>query len=137
MNTTDTTNNSPGTSPLRRLASCFVKVFPNASITLNPKRLLLALGTATLLCGTASVGHAQMFTIDFSEDAPNQVVNVFGNEISVSAVTISSGSISYGNFGTTFGGNHDHAQSNTGWTASDASSAKNFSFTVTANTGFN
>ncbi len=63
-------------------------------------------------------------------------VNVFGNEITVSEVVVSTGTVSYGNFSNTFGGNHDFIESSAGWTATDALSAKNLSFTVTADPGY-
>jgi autotransporter-associated beta strand protein len=92
---------------------------------------------ALALLGCLAIGtgaQAQLFTIDFATSSPNQIIDVFGNDLTVSNVSVSSGSISYNSFSSTFGGT-PFAESSAGWTASDALSAKNFSFDVTANSG--
>ncbi len=95
------------------------------------KRLSLLL--ASSVCFAASAA-GQAFSIDFAADEPNQLINApLG--ISITAVEVSAGSISYVSFGTTFDG-VPAAQSSGGWMAStDPLEARNFFFTITADPG--
>ena len=75
------------------------------------------------------------FAIDFQTSAPNQVITE-PTGVTISEVAMSSGSISYGSFGTTFGG-IPHAGSSGSWMVeTDPLEAKNFFFTITAEPGF-
>lgn len=100
---------------------------------LKNKITTIALASVLGLAGAAN--GQSLFTIDFSQTAPNQVIASAAN-VSVSDVTLTAGSIAYGNFGSTFGGVHDFAESSQNWTATNFTDAKKFTFTVTADSGF-
>ena len=91
---------------------------------------------ATLLLFSArGEAAAQSFSIDFSTSAPNQIIDAPAG-VTISEVDVSSGSIAYNSFSTTFGG-IPFVESGAGWMATtNPLQAKNFFFTITANPGF-
>lgn len=90
---------------------------------------------AIIFIASRTVAIGQNFNIDFATSAPNQVINT-PTGINISEVEISTGTISYGSFGTTFGGT-PHAGSNSDWMATNNPLlAKNFFFTITADPGY-
>jgi len=87
-----------------------------------------------LLVSSIGWGQTESFSIDFNTSTPNQTITA-PTGITISQVGVSAGSISYGSFGTTFGGT-PHAESSSGWMATtDPDAAKNFFFTITADPG--
>ncbi len=79
--------------------------------------------------------QAQNITIDFSKSSPNQIINAPAG-ITVSEVEVSSGSISYESFGTTFDGTPAAESSGNWMTTTDPLDAKHFFFTIQAEPGY-
>lgn len=95
-------------------------------------RIIFGLLAATLSFSMPAMG--QNFSIDFSTDEPNQIIAA-PDGISITAVEVSAGSITYGSFSTTFDG-VPFAASSGGWMESvDPLEAKHFFFTIAADPG--
>lgn len=145
MNTEKTITKPPGTSPLRRLASCFKSITTPRSGHLNPKQLLTALGTATLLCGAATVGHAQILVFQAPASGGANATSQDPSSIAANIAVDGLQRIQEG----TVGGNVLYKTATTVWTSEPhwaspggsnsyqgTRSDTGYVFTVTAATGF-